>query len=304
MKRILFATLLLLSLTACTAQSETESDTAVSQPNTSVQNSGARATPTNASAGEVAAESSPTDTPQPVVEPTDEPETAVVDTPTSEPEPAAEILDPMSELTIDAEDGTPIATTLYLPEGEGPHPGVILLHMLGGRRQDWEVEEIPNLLTEAGYVVLAVDMRGHGQTPGNRDWALVEQDLITVWEEFVALAQVDREKTAVMGGSIGSNMALITGDNIPEIQTTILLSPGLDYFGVTTDDRIVSYGDRPILIVASEEDTTAAESSVVLADLAATGELLMFNGVGHGTRMLNQPNLQLAIVDWLDTNLK
>ena len=304
MKRILMIGLLLFLLTACT-QGTTESDTAVSQPDTSNQSGGVRATPTNEAAAEGApTEPAPTETPQPVAEPTDEPATAVPDTPIPEPEAAAEVLEPISELTIGAEDGTEIATTLYLPDGDAPFPGVILLHMLGGRRQDWEQQGLTEELTAAGYAVLAVDMRGHGETRGNRDWPVIEQDLITVWTTFTDLAQIDAENTAVIGGSIGSNMALITGDNIPEIKTAILLSPGLDYRGVTTDDRIVSYGERPLLIVASEEDGYSAESSRTLADLASdNAELTMLNGAGHGTNMLNQPDLQQAIVRWLDTYL-
>ncbi len=307
MKRIVFIGLLLILFTACSAQRGAESDTAASQPNTSVQNGGGgRATPTNEGVVEAAPmQPAPTETPQPAAEPTDEPETAVVDTPTSEPELASEMLDPVSDFTVTAADETLIATTIYMPAGEGPFPGVILLHMLGGRRQDWEQVGLTDELTAAGYAVMAVDMRGHGETRGSRDWAVIEQDLVTVWQAFTNLAQVDGENTAVVGGSIGSNMALITGDNIPEIKTAILLSPGLDYRGVTTDDRIASYGERPLLIIASEEDSYSAESSRTLADLAAENtELTMLNGAGHGTNMLTQTGVRQEIIAWLDANLK
>ena len=68
-----------------------------------------------------------------------------------------------------------------------------------------------------------------------------------------------------------------------------LLEVALDYRGVTTDEQIELYGERPLLIVASEEDAYAADSSQTLADTAqGQVQLEMYNGAGHGTRMFAQ----------------
>ena len=66
------------------------------------------------------------------------------------------------------DDVTRLATTVYVPDGEPPMtgwPGVILVHGLGGSRQEM------NLLAETyfapyGYAVLTYDARGHGQSGG------------------------------------------------------------------------------------------------------------------------------------------
>ncbi len=300
MKRGLLVFCLLLLLTACSGTTTVpEPDTAVSQP-TTAQSGNSRPTPTNAPAVEPSPTTMAEATDVPVVESTD---TAVPDTPTPAPEIPANT-EPISDMTINADDGTPIAATLYLPDGTGPFPGVILLHMLGSNRAAWGDDGLTSTLTDAGYALLAVDMRGHGGTPGERDWAAIEQDMYKVWQTFTELEQVDAGRTAVIGASIGSNMALVTGDNIPEIKTVILLSPGLDYRGVTTDDHVVSYGDRPLLIVASEEDSYSADSSRTLEELAANGRSLILQDAGHGTFMLFREDLQVEIVAWLDANLK
>ena len=153
-----------------------------------------------------------------------------------------------------------------------------------------------------GYAVLAIDLRGHGQTGGGRDWEMAIVDIGLVWQQFVADAAVDSGNTAVIGASIGSNLALVLGALQPELKTAVLLSPGLDYFGVTTDDAVVAYGDRPLLIVASEEDSYSANSSRTLLDLASDqAALQMYSGIGHGTNMLrNRDNVQNAILEWLN----
>jgi pimeloyl-ACP methyl ester carboxylesterase len=224
----------------------------------------------------------------------------------AEPEPPEiNIQSGVENITIVGAGDLPIQTTLYTPDGAAPLPGIILLHMLGSDRQVWEDIGLTNSLLEKGYAVLAVDMRGHGETGGAVDWQLAPEDLQLVWDNFTALDQIDAQHTAVVGASIGSNLALLTAANKPAVNTVILLSPGLDYRGVTTETPLEQYGDRPILIVASEEDSYSADSSRTLANLAqGISQLELYNGAGHGTRMFNaQPELTPLILTWLNQNL-
>ena len=221
---------------------------------------------------------------------------------TPEPEPTEFVIQPgVENITIAGAEDLPLQTTLYTPGGSGPFPGVVLLHMLGSDRQVWDDNGIADSLVENGYAVLAVDMRGHGETGNSIDWQLAPEDLRRAWEHFTSLDTVDPQRTAVIGASIGANLALLTGADQPAIRTVILLSPGLDYRGVATEGPLEKYGARPILIVASEEDMYAANSSRTLADLAqGDSRLEMFNGAGHGTRMFNaQPELSELILTWL-----
>jgi len=176
------------------------------------------------------------------------------------------------------------------------------LHMLNGNRRVWLPTGLPHELINNGrYHVLTLDMRGHGETRGVKNWSLAEEDLQLVWEWLVAQPGVDEEKTAVMGGSIGANMALRTGANIDAVSTVVLLSPGLDYRGVTTEDALVTWGKRPLLIVASEDDGYAVDSSRTLAEQAeGEAKLQMYESAGHGTNMFNaEPELTTLIADWL-----
>jgi predicted esterase len=144
-------------------------------------------------------------------------------------------------------------------------------------------------------------MRGHGQTGGQPDWDLAAEDLMRVWSAMAEREDVDESKTAIVGASIGANMALATAVNEPEVDTIVLLSPGLDYFGVTTDDRIVEFGQRPALIVASEDDAQAARSSRALHELAPDeSSLIIYENAGHGTSMFGpRPELADEILSWL-----
>ena len=251
--------------------------------------------------------------PTPTMEPLPENEPEVVEEPAAEPHPAPPTLvpetavsQPITEnVTIEAADGLPLHATYSGPGGMAPFPGVILLHMLGSNRQIWEEVGLTESLLADGYAVLTLDMRGHGESGSDRDWDKADDDLLRVWNYFVGLENIDGARTAVIGASIGSNMALRTGANEPAIKTVALLSPGLDYRRVTTDDAITEYGSRPILIVASEEDSYAADSSRTLAELAQGEAVLqLYKGAGHGTNMFGaEPELTQLLLDWLDQYL-
>ncbi len=231
-------------------------------------------------------------------------ETAVPPIPTTEPTPAATATaEPTTEtVTVEASDGLLIQATLYATSGPASHPGVILLHQLDSNRQIWEENGFAARLVENGYVVLAVDMRGHGETGGDKDWVLAVDDLQRVWNFFIALEAVEDDKTAVVGASIGSNLSLVLGAMQPTIRTVVLLSPGLDYWGVTTSDQLAIYGERPILLVASRTDSYSANTvGQLLREATGEAELELYTSAGHGTEMFtSKPELADLILTWLN----
>ena len=289
-----YLTVLLLTLTACSATISTQSEsTLTSTPPQSVSTtnsltpSPATTLPTNTS---IPSSSPATSSPSPSEHPTLEVSAT----------PAATVQD----VLVEAADGLIITGTLHPASDPPPWSGVLLLHMVYGDRSQWD--ELVPLLTSNGYAVVAIDMRGHGSTGGEINWGKSEDDIGRVWSYMTEREDIDPSHSALIGASMGANMALVSAANQPEVNTVVLLSPGLNYYGVTTSDALEAYGQRPILIAASSEDTYSADSSQELVK-AALGEskLLTYDGAGHGTAMLqNEPGLQIIILEWLDQYLK
>jgi pimeloyl-ACP methyl ester carboxylesterase len=118
------------------------------------------------------------------------------------------------------DDGTTIATTLFVPTGEAPTagwPGVILLHGLGRSRQDM------NQLAETsfapyGYAVLTYDARGHGQSGGYTTISGPREiaDLRALEAKFAARPDVDDLKVGGWGISYGGGQAwLAAAQGVP-----------------------------------------------------------------------------------------
>jgi pimeloyl-ACP methyl ester carboxylesterase len=205
----------------------------------------------------------------------------------------------VEEVTLTAGDGLELKGTFY--KGEDAAPGVVLLHMLGRDRRDWE--SFARALQKEDYNVLTIDLRGHGESDGN--WQVFsETDFNNMVLDAAAARAFMEEKgigeTGYIGASIGANAALRYVAEDKDVRCIVLLSPGLDYRGLKTLGAAAAYGDRPLFIIASEEDEYSASSSRALYGEAGSGRRLqVLSGAGHGTRMFKDPQLEPMILNWL-----
>ncbi len=227
--------------------------------------------------------------------------TASVPTPAQAPTPPAP-----NPITLTATDGTPLAAAYYAPAGAAPlaagsAPAVLLLHMFGRTRADWDA--FARELQAYGVAALALDLRGHGESGGPADWAKAPGDVRTAWDWLAARPEVDRTATALIGASIGANLALITGANTPEVAAVIALSPGVDYQGVQPEGALANFGARPVFLIASQNDAFAYASVRQLAPELTAGETYYFTGSAHGTELFADPALATLLLDWLTKQL-
>jgi pimeloyl-ACP methyl ester carboxylesterase len=211
---------------------------------------------------------------------------------------------PPTTLTITAPDGAQLAASFYPPvtgvQGAGHAsraPGVLLLHMYGGSRADWAA--FAHDLQERGTAALALDLRGFGESPGPPSWTQAPADVRAAWETLIARPEVDGQRSAIVGASIGANLALMVGANESGVVTVIALSPGMDYQKLQPSLVMNTFGARPVLLVASQDDAYSYTSAQQLAALAPLGETYFFTQAGHGTLMFNDPALEPLLLDWL-----
>lgn len=205
------------------------------------------------------------------------------------------------EITLQTEDVVTIHSTFYDAKSTR---GVILLHRLGNDRNNWK--DFAPLLVKNGFSLIAIDLRGHGQsTEKFKLNSLTEKDFNNMVLDTKAAKRFLESKKitniAIIGESIGANIALNYALTDEEIKTIILLSPGLDYRGIKTENSMSEYGERPVLIIAADGDAYSAESSRKL-DMLSFGEkkLLVYEGSEHGVPMLDEkPELKDSIIDWL-----
>ncbi len=230
---------------------------------------------------------------------------------TPAPDPAAE------HVTLTTSDQYHVAALYWAPKKPNA-PGVILLHQRGSNKESWG--DLGSKLVSEGYAAIAIDMRGHGQTKdpkGNSmslaslkeiDYQYMLRDIEAAHNYLDEQADVDGNRIAIIGASIGANLAIMYASNDKRVRTVIALSPGLDYFGLKPMDYLGDYGKRALYLIAAKGDKYSDESCTALTAAASESDPVSyrpFDGKDHGTNLLKaHPGLDLTIIDgWLLNHL-
>lgn len=110
----------------------------------------------------------------------------------------------MRKVEFQSGDRETVRGVLDEPSEPGLHPGIILVHGLLSARQ--ELGDYATKFCERGYVVLAIDLRGHGESDGLRGFVTEDrsvEDVRRAMDFLTALPNVDPKRIVLMGHSLG-----------------------------------------------------------------------------------------------------
>ena len=211
-------------------------------------------------------------------------------------------------VTLRAADGGTMAGTIWEP-AQRPAAAVLLLPMQTRTRDDWQ--PLGARLADAGFIVLAIDLRGLAGTPGGGgldariDPAPLLADVTAALDFLTSRPDVRPGGIAIAGASMGANLAVLAAAGDSRVRSLALLSPGLDYRGLRIEAAMRKCADRPALLVASAKDAYVLRSVRELArDAPGLREQRVVEAAAHGTTLLaREPDLAATIADWFKRTL-
>jgi pimeloyl-ACP methyl ester carboxylesterase len=214
----------------------------------------------------------------------------------------------METVKFKTKDGIEVVGDYY----EAPDSrGALLLHMMPATRKSWTA--FAPKLQQAGFKVLAIDLRGHGESQGGPNGYQKFSDeehqasRLDVEAGAAFLKEKGVAKLYLVGASIGANLALRYLAEHPDIKSAVLLSPGLDYRGVITDELVGKLKDNQAVYgIASEDDKYSFDTVKKLFEGIAISDkraVRYFKNAGHGTEIFEkEPQFMGEIVEWLRKN--
>jgi len=130
-------------------------------------------------------------------------------------------------------DGSPMRICIATPDGEGPHPAVVVMCHIGGL--DAFTEDRVDRLAAAGYVAAAPDIFHYHDWLEDRDArreTLRDKRVLADIEATLAhidnVGKVDAKRTAILGHCMGGRTAMLGAGSIPRF------GPLVDYYGGNT----------------------------------------------------------------------
>jgi acetyl esterase/lipase len=230
-----------------------------------------------------------------------------------------------TDVVYDDRFGDDTKMDVYLPDGDGPRPGVMLIHggaWIGGNRSEYT--EAAKRLARSGYVAATIEYR----LVPKGDWPKDVQDCVCAlaWlRKHAAEYKLDPKRVAVWGYSAGGHLASLVGvaaeykDHVPDCATGPTGPPAAvvsgaggydfhgakgwlfdEYLGGSEDEapdrwaaaspiHHVGPGKPPFLIVAGTADVLSSnERAHAMKDaLSAAGNDATILDVAGGGHLLN-----------------
>jgi dienelactone hydrolase len=214
------------------------------------------------------------------------------------------------DLILTTDDGKSLSASLTLPGSATCRPGILLVHQYQQSKSQWGT--FASDLASRGFVVLALDLRGHGGSDP-QDGALSELlsdpdqaplDLRAGVDLLAQHASVEASELAVFGTSIGANLAVAAQHTDSRVRTSVALSPRLD-------PTLLLAGSPPAIetvnlyCIAGALDSGGdqAQSCATLVEGAVgSAEAVVLEGTAaHGVAIFESfPEEVEAAVGWLD----
>ena len=198
-------------------------------------------------------------------------------------------------------DGIKLSGTVYKPDASDIQSNsILLLHEAYRDSQVWD--QFARAAQERGYTVLALDLRGHGQSVGEIAYTpALDNDVEAALSWLRSTPAVENKQISIIGASVGASLGLRAGARHPEIKSVVLLSPGIQLWELGIANAISEYGNRPLLLAAAEDDRYPFSSVNQLYDPANDNhQVEIYPGGEHGTELLgSHPELTPLLLDWI-----
>ncbi|GAA5170400.1 MULTISPECIES: S9 family peptidase [Amycolatopsis] len=241
---------------------------------------------------------------------------------------------PLEELTATAPDGYPVHGWLVRPEGEGPHPVLLVVHGGPFAAYDWGLFDEAQVYASAGYAVVLGNPRGsagYGQSHGRaivKAFGTVDaDDLLALLDAALAQPDLDSSRVGVMGGSYGGFMTTwlsahhgerfraAWSERAVNAWDSMVGSSDIGwsfvdaYVGGDLETQLdrspLTYADRiriPFMVMHSEHDwrcplEQAQRLYVALKRNGTEAEMLLFPGEGHELSRSGKPRHRIQRFD-------
>jgi pimeloyl-ACP methyl ester carboxylesterase len=233
--------------------------------------------------------------------------------------PGPDDVPPSGPIVVPTDDGAEIHGDYYGPGAAAVRaPAVLLLHMYSHDRRSW-TPLVPSLHA-AGYAVLAIDLRGHGESthkgagtlrydtmmkdPAGNQFLEMYRDVAAARAWLASRSELDPARFGLVAASVGTSVALDVLARDPSVKGAVLMTPGVSYFGFPSLEHARKVV-QPLLMVAATEERAGAEAvAAAHPDGAAERKVVLKEGVGHGTKMFPVwPEVKPLILDWVKTHI-
>jgi uncharacterized protein len=219
-----------------------------------------------------------------------------------------------------------LAYAFWLPEDPDPHPGVVVVHGAGSRKENHA--DFARLAVANGWAALTFDLPGHGGSEPVFTGRAVD-DVIAMADLLAVQPEVDPTRVALRGSSLGGFLAICAAAAEPEVAGVIAICPASENHlargvrqgrfemrigdpfdleawlaGQDIGEAVERIAGRPLILMHAEGDTQvpSGHSEELYERAGEPRELVIAPGGAHNT-VQHDPELQSMALRWIEARL-
>lgn len=114
---------------------------------------------------------------------------------------------------------------LWLPETQGPWPGMVILHGAGSRKENHA--DFARACAAAGWAAVTYDQRGHGESEDEMGPAALA-DVGRIAAMLATRGDIDPDRICVRGSSMGGYLAVLAAASSDRLAGVIAICPATE----------------------------------------------------------------------------
>jgi len=219
------------------------------------------------------------------------------------------------EVLFERPDGAVLRGTFHPGGGADRRPTVLLLHQAQSSRTEFDF--LLGDLHALGFNTLAVDLRGHGESSKPeklgraffmklfRDPGYAPPDIQAILQWLASHDRVDPESIAVMGGSVGANLAYVANGAGWHVETAVVLSGNAEAAAELAAD-VKNFAPKNVLLLAAANDHGRDAYAKTMYEQAGEPKRIeiLEGSSAHGVSLLRESaELKELVLQWLAEHL-
>jgi len=176
-------------------------------------------------------------------------------------------------ISLKAADGTALKADWWSPKGTERAPAALLLHDAGADRT--QLRDLAERLYKAGYGVLALDLRGHGESLANpedafgllktdeeraKTWAFATRDVEAAARWLRTNRKVHSSNLNLFGMGAGAALAVRQGSRDENARSVTLIAPREKMLGFDLYEDLLDLEGVPTFLIAARSGQKEVEA--------------------------------------------
>lgn len=215
-----------------------------------------------------------------------------------------------TRVEIESSGNTKLVGSYFEPKKKGQlAPAALLIHDAGAGRG--QLEDLAKRLQRLGFGVLTLDLRGHGDSAGAKEWSGLDRDAKNgLWafatrdvdagaRWLLSRPEIHGTNLSLLGVGAGAALAVRHAKEDENVRCVALVEPRFDAFGFDVKADLIQIAGVTTYVVTSRDGREECEHAVEEVNALGHPYVELMVAASPAVGLLEDPKTALRVTTWI-----